>query len=521
MRRVLSLLLAAVLVAAWGSCAQAVDFAVKGQWLMGFGVGDGHLIAKKKERGGESVATNADDKFNARQRVRVRLDAVASENLSGTVHFEMGDSVWGKAGRRNGAALGADATDVIELKHAFLDWTVPQTALKFRMGIQAVTLPNKAGGSPIMDDDVAGIVASYKFNDNVALTALWMRPINDNFNDKDKTTQTGYLDNTDILLVSLPLTFDGFEATPWFSWGMAGKHAIDSYNDNVGGTWYHWSTMLPEQKNDTTIAGRGDRGTSKAYGTIIWAGLPLAVTALDPWNFELDLNYGYYEAMGRFDAIKHEGTPDESVRRASSQRQGWLAKALIEYKLDWGIPGIFGWYASGDDGNVKNGSERMPALSACGNFTSFMGDGPYAWSAGASTAFYDQKLNYAGTWGIGARISDMKFLEDLKTTFTVAWWGGTNSPAMVKYMDHAYDWYEGSGPGDWCEGPYLTTNDGLLEFNLISTYKIYENLNLVLDLGYIANFMDNSTWSKTNSGKSTSFEKQDAWKAAFFLAYNF
>lgn len=43
--------------------------------------------------------------------------------------------------------------------------------------------------------------------------------------------------------------------------------------------------------------------------------------------------------------------------------------------MDWGTPGIFGWYASGDDGNVKNGSERMPSIAGAGNFTSFIGDG--------------------------------------------------------------------------------------------------------------------------------------------------
>ena len=67
--------------------------------------------------------------------------------------------------------------------------------------------------------------------------------------------------------------------------------------------------------------------------------------------------------------------------------------------------------------------------------------------------------------------------------------------------------------------PYLTTNDGLVEFNLVNSYKIYENLEMNLELDYVANFMDNSTWKKANGGGS--FDKQDMWKAQVVFAYSF
>mgnify|MGYP000001836766 CR=1 FL=1 len=73
-----------------------------------------------------------------------------------TVFFEIGNQVWGsnRAGV-GGGALGADGANAIKVKRAYIDWMVPQTDLKFRMGIQGVTLPNKAGGSAIMDTDAA------------------------------------------------------------------------------------------------------------------------------------------------------------------------------------------------------------------------------------------------------------------------------------------------------------------------------------------------------------------------------
>lgn len=64
--------------------------------------------------------------------------------------------------------------------------------------------------------------------------------------------------------------------------------------------------------------------------------------------------------------------------------------------------------------------------------------------------------------------------------------------------------------------PYLTTRDSLVEFNLVNTYKIYDNLTMNLELDYLVNCMDNSTWKKANT--SSSFEKQDMWKAQVTFA---
>ena len=219
-----------------------------------------------------------------------------------------------------------------------------------------------------------------------------------------------------------------------------------------------------------------------------------------------------FEYKGLVDVDYRFGSGD--WKRGSTERQGFLAKALVEYKMEWGVPGIFGWYASGDDGDVKNGSERMPSIAAAGNFTSFMGDGNLAWAPNG--AWYDRDLSYAGTWGVGLQIRDMSFVEDLKHTFRVAYWGGTNSPSMVKYMDSSTAWSSGYGTND---GPYLTTNDGLLEFNLVNSWQIYENLEANLELGYIVNMIDDDTWKK--GYMPDSYEKQDAWKAQLVFAYTF
>ena len=495
MKKLMTLALAAGMLLGAATGASAIDFKAKGQWLMGFSAGDGSLVSHVKDNkaSNHNKAADTDDIFGASQRVRLQLDAVASEALSGTVFFEIGDQVWGNA--KSGGALGADGT-VVELKNAYIDWMVPNTDLKFRMGIQGIQLPNVAGGSAILDDDVAAVTASYQFNENVALTAMWARPYNDNYS--SRADRVNYHDNMDLFALMVPLTFDGVKVTPWAMYGMAGAN----------------TNTLTSTAPYARYANGGDKfdfdkaATGKAYGSMFWAGLPISLTLWDPLNVELDINYGYVESMGRYEAERYDNT---FARMGDTKREGWLVKALVEYKMDWGTPGIFGWYASGDDGNVKNGSERMPSVSGCGNFMSFMGDGNYGWST--SDSLYDRNLTYAGTWGIGLRVHDLSFVEDLKHSFRVAYWGGTNSPSMAKYVGTSYGWQNFNNEKNLGEkdGPYLTTNDGLLEFNLVNSYQIYENLEANLELGY--------TWKR--SYRSDSYKKQDAWKAQLIFAYSF
>ena len=509
MKKIFTLMLAAGMLLGAASGARAIDFKASGEWLVGFGLGDGSLIKDVNDQ-----KRHQDDTFNAGQRIRLQLDAVASETLSGTVFFEIGDQMWGQS--ESGGALGADSTSVVKLKNAYIDWMVPNTDLKLRMGLQAVALPNVAGGSAIMDGDAAAVVASYQFNENVGLTALWMRPLNDNYTGTNADGEAygngykNYLDNMDLFALMLPLKFDGVELTPWAMYGLQGKNT----RFNEGGVETADGALnvtLPGYSPGMNFGPGGLGHTGKSYGSMFWAGLPVAITAFDPLNIEFDINYGYVEAMGRYDVLKR-GV--ESVL-GNSKREGWLVKALVEYKMDWGTPGIFGWYASGDDGNVKNGSERLPSIAGSGNFTSFMGDGNLAWGTGYN--FYDNNLTYAGTWGVGLQIADVSFVEDLKHTFRVAYWGGTNSPSMVKYMGSAVAWDDTTAVQD---GPYLTTNDGLLEFNLVNSWQIYENLEANLELGYIINMMDRDTWDKSYVS-DRNWSKQDAWKAQLIFAYSF
>ena len=113
MKKLMTLALAAGMLLGAATGASAIDFKAKGQWLMGFAAGDGSFVSHTNKKGESKKAVDQDDAFSAMQRLRLQLDAVASESLSGTVYFEIGDTTWGQ--NSSGGALGADSNSVVEL----------------------------------------------------------------------------------------------------------------------------------------------------------------------------------------------------------------------------------------------------------------------------------------------------------------------------------------------------------------------------------------------------------------------
>lgn len=472
------------------------------------------------------------DEFEAGQRVRLQLDAVASEALSGEVFFEIGGHKWGKAatGGSGGTALGADQVDTIKLRRAFIDWVVPQTDLKIRMGLQGMALPSFTTQSMVFNDDVAGIVASYKFNDNVSLSAIWARPYNDNYA-PDSTThyqnRGGFLDNVDAFSLVLPLSFDGIKVTPWAMYAALGPNFWSKTTSDGGipseladwGTSKRWISagMFPAggaRHKDGTAANDGEGGRRlTSYGNAWWFGLTGDVTALDPFRIAWDINYGSVV------------WPDDG----RLNRQGWLASLLFEYKLDWGIPGIYGWYGSGDDSAPSNGSERMPSVSTDNTnngFSDFAMNGAPWWHSREGVLSY----NMTGTWGIGVRLKDVSFVEDLKHTLWINLMGGTNSPAMAKKISSS-NWGKDSvrkpnglpNRTDYGFDPlYMTTLDHALEIGLRNVYQMYENFQIYFEGAYIATWLDHSdsVWGKSKmNGKND--EVRDPWNINLSFVYSF
>lgn len=488
--------------------ADAIDFKVKGWWLVSMQYGQNGNFSDKGHQGYDYL----EDEFEARSRVRIQLDAIASESLSGQVYFEIGKFIWGKAsGAQSGAALGADS-NTIKLKRAYIDWMVPETKLRFRMGIQAFRSPFYAMDGPTaLTADGAGVIASYELNENVAFTAFWMRPYNDNYISQSDPDENGFMDNFDLGGLYIPMHFDGWAVTPWGAYGAIGPNTFRNDKGqfqnriwNPDGN-YFFSGMFPLLGNDPKINPK----TTHAYANVWWAGATGEFTFWDPWRLAWEFAYGSVT-----------WADDEGM-----DRRGWIGALLLEYKLNWGIPGLYGWYASGDDDDLSNGSERMPYLvndfGVSGFSDSFAGpdiNGMERDRVMANTLI--------GTWGVGLRLKNFSFLPDLRHTIHASLWGGTNSSGILeKIHQRTGQWMNintNGAPPMGRDNIYLTDKDYALEFGIVNQYKIYDNLSFNLEFGYVHLMMDRSdnVWGQAQTGSSGK-GLRDAWNISGLLSYTF
>lgn len=522
MKKLIVLALTAGLLCGFSVKSHAIDYNVKGQWIMSFGYGqNGGFTGGNGQTGYNSYMNPKQDEFDPEQRLRLQLTAAASENVSGTVFFEIGNSRWGTA--RSGGALGADQS-IVEVKNAYLDWAIPDSTFNVRMGIHAPMAPSFALDKPqSFGDDAAGVTVSYQFNENVGLTAFWVRALNDNYTatNTNNIRYSNYMDNVDIGLLALPLTFNGVKLTPWGMMGGIGPNAFaDNANNNFGGLEtnslgvscpFVLSGMVPAWGVVGSDGRTMDQTKLKSYGTAWWGGLTGDFTTWDPFHVAFDFTAG--------------GVQYDNSRL---NRAGWMGALLIEYKLDWSIPGLLAWYASGDDDNLGNGSERLPMLDTGGNNNAFSrfafdGDTHIAREGTVGTGM-------DGTWGIGARLKDLSFVERLKHTVLINYIGGTNDHNILKEL-HKANVYPtpnytgkvvGGIPKAGVNNLYLTDLDSAVEFAVYNEYKMYDNFKILLDASYIALSLDKSqnTWGNSKmNGRSDNV--RDAWDVNLSFIYSF
>lgn len=509
-----------------GANAWAIEFKLSGNWIMSFGYGENGQFQGSYKGHSPTGWGQGQDNFEAAQRLRLKLDAIASEYLSGTVQFEIGETTWGQ--NATGGALGADSV-IVELMAAYIDWAFPELAISARMGIQNFATPAFASGNSVLDDQVAAVVVNYSLNEEIGITGFWARPYNDNYPGWSKdglaNYRAGYMDNIDAFGLMIPYAGDGMSITPWGMYAMLGPNTFrgqvseDGYPfgniANLGaGSSYYMAGMFPAggaRHKDFSNAGTASKLTS--YGSAWWAGITGSFNQLDPFSIAFDFEYGSvdWQDNGRLN------------------RAGWFATLLLEYNAEWGIPALYGWYGSGDDSNPANGSERLPALDPnnANNYSYFAYDGA-PWIERCAVI----GNNMAGTWGIGARISNLSFIEDLTHIVRVNYIGGTNSPTMAKKMSLAGLWTNGSeldynnlgpGAGLGMPGLYMTSMDSALELGTTNSYQLYENFSICLEAAYIFLWLDtsDSVWGARHRNNEHIPGVKDAWNINASFVYSF
>ena len=482
MKRIVTLLLAAGLVLGAAAGSQAADIKAKGNWTFSWQLGDNNLFEKNG------------DKFTAKQRLRTQIDVIASESLKGVLFLEMGDQNWGSS--KDGASLGTDGK-IVKVRYSYVDWVIPQTDAKVRMGLQNFSLPGFISNNPILGGgsaDGAGITISGQFTENVGASLFWLRAENDNTD--------GYRGNPssnamDFVGLTVPMTFDGVKVTPWAMYGALGRDSFtngDGVNkyDPVTGELISGPGSVANGLLPTGVDGAMLKGADlDRHGNAWWVGVASELTYFDPFRFALDAAYGSADmgSIGGFDV----------------ERSGWFASILGEYKMDYFTPGILFWYASGDDSNWANGSERMPVVEGSWTASSYGFDDNFGRDACDMIG-----LTNDGKMGVYLQAKDISFMEDLTHIFRVGFIKGTNNTEMARQGI-------ASPTGTSGRELYLTTADKAWEVNFDTQYKIYKDLTLAVEVGYINLDLDENVWGK---GVVDSYRENNV-RGAVTLQYTF
>ncbi|BDQ33133.1 outer membrane homotrimeric porin [Pseudodesulfovibrio portus] len=411
---------------------------------------------------GDAPAGADDDAFTIQERLDLGFTAVANENLKAVIVFR---SVRGNLGQGDladgagGAAGGGGGTVILGLNQGYIDFNWPGTSVNIKAGFQPVALPASVGGGSLIQDDIAsGVLVSTAFNDNVSMLAGWVRF----FDTPDAAANDIDEAQIDGLILALPLSYEGFAATPFLVYAAPGQNAL--------------------QSAPAGLAAFGTVGTDEFEGAW-WLGSNLELSMLDPFIIKADLNYGAVNA--------------DNDR---SERDGWLFDAAVEYTgFDFMNLELAFAYTTGEDDDATDGSERLPILSdswALG--TTFFG-------AGLITGDDMGDNDNVGFWALALSATGIQSFAE-----------GLTHDAHIVYAQGTNDEDAAAAPAGLTYGRSLTENETMLEIDFNTFYKIYDELTLYNGIGYV-----NIDGDDDGIVRAADEDGGDAWKFQLGLKYVF
>jgi hypothetical protein len=475
MRKAVALLTLAILAATAVPAWSATEVKMAGDARV-YGV----FFANRNFTGWDETGTQTEDRLTIWQRLRLRADFAANENLKFRFGMRVDDEAWG-----HDYLTAANPQVAIQPYLAYLQFKWPGTDIEVTAGYQPFSVPQTEVfyDSIVLaaddgDQSSAALFVKIPVIDDVfAIEAAYGRLLDAYRTYQPTTTQVG--DNFDVYRLALPVTVEGFEATPWGLVGVYGKDAD------------------PEGYFDAGLRSAGSyldpAGYKDNQNPMWWGGLALSVTALDPVKLYFDGIYG--NAAGS--------------DRSRNRREGYFFDAGLTYTgLDWATPGLFGWLASGEDSSLGNGSERLPVIAPkWGPGTSFLFD------CDQEFANNSMGVNPLGSWGLALAVRDISFIEALKSRLTAAVMAGRNSPAGLRKAV----WATG-GPGEYVTmGRDLAEGEWVLGLNFDHSYELTEALTLTLQTGFASpQGLKTSIW-----GHRMTNQASDAWMASLGFLYTF
>ena len=442
MKKLTTLVLAAgLVVSAFAGSASAGEFKPVLQFAEEFTYGD--------------AGYKSQENFNATTRIRFGFDYVASEDLSATILFQYGGYSWGT---NNDAKFTRDPNADLRMRLAYIDWTLPNSDVKVRMGRQAVVAPSYAFGSAVLDGRADAISINGNVNENISLGLAWMRA------DRNERDYADYgFDTTDALMLNAEFAYDGFKVAPW---------AMYAYKDTAAMS-YAPAKMLPYEANSFVV------------------GASAELNMFDPFVFAVDALYSNVTYHNVQDSEYYDDSLD-----------AYYVAAKGSYKFSNGVASLGGWYSNGLELRENHKFDNaFVVLDGGFSASSVLFDGNVVGSddfTNVANAGLDSPF---GTWGLIAEYAGFSFVENLSHTARVLYVEGTSKVDKNSNFSLADRKY------------FLTEDDSAIEIDFDTTYQIYKNLSATLQLGYV--FFDQSNLAPLAE------EQDDIFRSALTFVYKF
>lgn len=339
------------------------------------------------------------DNYFTTQRMRTYFDYVANENLKAVLGLEI-DNVWGDNTDNIGGDWGTDGKGNIEVKHAYLNFTLPDTTVNVQAGLQYVALPS-VFGNPVFDDDAAAITVSAQINDMFGLAVGYTRGVDGDYN-TEGSPEVGGKDDVDMAFIAAPVKLEGLEVTPYFAYALLGQNTL------------HLDSLM---------------ATDDASAWILGANAQLSM--FKPLTFAADFIYGQAD-------FEYENYDIDS--------NGWYAALAASYEFDVLTATLFSTYATGFSDTSDDDLGVLPVLAEG------WGLSPYIGGVRAFSTTYDSFATDAlgvgsdgtGLWTVGLVLDNISFVDKLSHKLVLAYAKGTSdedSVALFTEEDSGFEAY--------------------------------------------------------------------------------
>ncbi len=427
--------------------ASATELKVRGNIDM-YGMWSANLIDHNSD-------VSDGDKFSTTQRMRTYFDYVANENLKAVLGLEI-DNVWGEG---TAADWGTDGKGNIEVKHAYLDFTLPDTTVNIQAGLQYIALPS-VFGNPVFDDDAAAITVSAPINDMFALAVGYSRGTD------ASTSFTGNgadNDDKDMAFIAAPITMDGFSVAPYFAYAWIGENT-----DSATTTGNFADFELGDVDESVTGDFNEDGDTTDIFNDVVFDGGTF--TYANPADMTDDMTawvLGFNAELTMFDPLTFAADVIYGEGETGDyETKGWYAALAASYKFEMLTATLFSTYATGADEDADE-DNFLPTLAEG------WGLSPYIGGVRAFSTTYDSFATDAlgvgsdgtGLWTVGLVLDNISFVDKLSHKLVLAYAKGTSDEDSVALF---------------------TEEDSGFEAYLVNKYMIYENLAAINELGYFS-----------------------------------